>query len=105
MGNHPHYNVIISARAQQMLMNHVLFLARKSPASARSAKNELMKSIRSLSIMPERFPFLDGEFVPFNKYPKMLAVSQYLILYQIKDQTVYVDYIVDCREDYGWLIR
>jgi hypothetical protein len=26
-------------------------------------------------------------------------------LYQVKDQAVYVDYIVDCRQDYGWLLR
>ncbi len=37
------------------------------------AKNELMDAIRSLHQMPERFPFLEAEFIPPNKYHKMFA--------------------------------
>ena len=98
------YKVIVADRARQMLVGHVRFLAQKSPAAARKAKNDLMNAIRSLSIMPERFPFLTAEFIPPNKYHKMFVEKWYLILYQIKDQTVYVDYIVDCRQDYEWLL-
>ena len=64
-----------------------------------------MDAIRSLYQMPERFPFLNAEFIPTNKYHKMFAEKCYLILYQVKDQMVYVDYIVDCRRDYEWLVR
>jgi len=105
MENKPQYRVIVSGRARQMLAGHVRFLAQKSPPAARKVKNDLMDAIRSLYQMPERFPFLDAQFIPLNKYHKMFAAKWYLILYQIKDQTVYVDYIVDCRQDYGWLIR
>jgi len=55
--------------------------------------------------MPERFPFLKAEFIPPNKYHKIFVAKCYLVLYQIKGQTVYVDYIIDCRQDYGWLMR
>ena len=96
---------MVSERARPMLAGHVRFLAQKSPTSARKVKNELMDAIRSLSIMPERFPFLNAEFIPLNKYHKMFVEKRYLILYQIKDQTVYVDYIVDCGQGYGWLVR
>jgi len=99
------YKVIVSDHARQMLAGHVGFLAQKSPVAVRKAKNDLINAIRSLSIMPERFPFLIAEFIPLNKYHKMFVEKYYLILYQIKDQTVFVDYIVDCREDYGWLVR
>lgn len=99
------YKVVVSDRARQMLAGHVRFLAQKSPTAARRTKNELMDAIRSLSTMPERFPFLNTEFIPLNKYHKMFVEKWYLILYQIKDQTVYVDYIVDCRQDYGWLVK
>lgn len=88
-----------------MLANHVQFMAQKSPSAARTVKNELMEAIRSLKEMPERFPFLEAEFIPPNKYHKMLVEKWYMILYQIKDQTVYVDYILDCRQDYGCLVR
>lgn len=99
------YKVIVSDRARQMLAGYVRFLSQKSPAAARKVKNDLMDAIRSLHQMPERFPFLNAEFVPLNKYHKMFVEKWYLVLYQIKNQTVYVDYIVDCRRDYGWLVR
>jgi plasmid stabilization system protein ParE len=99
------YELIVSERSRRMLAAHVQFMAQKNPSAARKVKNELMDAIRSLHQMPERFPFLEAEFIPPNKYHKMFVEKWYLILYQIKDQTVYVDYIVDCRQDYGWLIR
>ena len=105
MEKKPQYKVIVSDRARQMLASHVRFLAQKSPHAARRTKNELLDAIRSLSTMPERFPFLNAEFLPLNKYHKMSVEKWYFILYQVKDQTVYVDYIVDCRQDYGWLMR
>jgi plasmid stabilization system protein ParE len=105
MEKKPQNKVIISDRARQMLAGHVRFLAQKSPAAARQVKNDLMDAVRSLYQMPERNPFFDAEFIPPNKYHKMFVEKRYLILYQIKDQTVYVDYILDCRQDYGWLVR
>lgn len=101
----PHYKVIVSDRSRQMLANHVRFLAQNSPSAARKVKNELMEAIRSLHKMPERCPFLEAELIPPNKYHKIFVQKWYLILYQIKDQTVYVDYIVDCRQDYRWLVH
>lgn len=105
MEKKPQYKVLVSDRSRQMLAGHVRVLAQKSPIAARRIKNELMDAIRSLSTMPERFPFLNAEFIPLNKYHKMFVEKWYLILYQIKDQTVYVDYFVDCRQDYGWLVQ
>lgn len=101
----PKYNVIISDRSRQMLTNHIRFMAQKNPSAARQVKNELIAAIRSLQQMPQRFPFLDAEFIPPNKYHRMFEEKHCLISYQIKDQTVYVEYIVDCRQDYGWLLR
>lgn len=98
------HKVIVAERARQMLEGHIRFLAQKSPSGARKTKSELVSAIRCLYQMPERFPFLNAELIPPNKYHKMLVQKRYLILYQIKDQTVYVDYIMDCRQDYGWLI-
>ena len=105
MEKKPQYKVIVSDRARRMLAGHIRFLAQKSPTAARKVKNDLLDAIRSLHQMPERFPFLDAEFIPPNKYHKMFVEKWYLILYQIKDQKVYVDYIMDCRQDYGWLVR
>ena len=105
MEKKPQYRVVVSVRARQMLPSHIRFLAQKSPSASRKVKNKLMDAIRSLQQMSERFPFLQAEFIPPNKYHKMIVEKWYLILYQVKDQTTYVDYIVDCRQDYGWLLR
>jgi plasmid stabilization system protein ParE len=86
----PRYKVLVSDRARHMLAAHVHFLAEKSPEAARRTKNELMAAIRSLAHMPERFPFFIAEFVPPNKYHKMVVEKWHLVLYQIKDRTVYV---------------
>jgi len=88
-----------------MLGSNVKFIAQNSLLAARDTKEKILTAIRSLSSMPERCPFFDGEFVPRNKYHKMVVESRYLILYQIKDKTVYVDYVIDGRQDYSWLVR
>jgi len=98
------YKVIISDKARASLRAHTVFLANVSPTATNEMKKKVIAGIRSLSSMPERFPYLDDDLLPRNKYHKMVVDKRYLILYQIKDQTVYVDAIVDCRQDYGWLI-
>jgi len=99
------YRIEVSDRAKTMLGAHVKFLAQKSPSVAREMKVKILEAIRSLSSLPERCPFFDSEFVPRNKYHKMTVDSRYLILYQIKNETVFVDYIIDGRQDYSWLVR
>lgn len=105
MGEMFSYKIIVSDRARQMLGVHVRFLAEKSPEAARKTKNELLHAISSIAQMPERFPFLEAEFIPSNKYHKMLVEKRYLVLYQIQDEIVYVDYIVDCSQDCRWLVK
>ncbi|HCF91884.1 MAG TPA: plasmid stabilization protein [Firmicutes bacterium] len=87
-----------------MLASHIRFLAQKNPAAARQTKKDLMDDVRLLQQMPERFPFLKADFIPPNKYQKMFVEKWYLVIYQVRNQTVYVDYIVDCRQDYDWLL-
>lgn len=73
-----------------------LRLYASQPKSLYISKN-LMDAIRSLKEISEPFPFLEAEFIPPKKYHKMFVEKWYLILYQIKDQTVYVDYIGEDR--------
>ena len=44
-------------------------------------------------------------YITPNKYHKMLIEKWHPVLYQIQDDTVYVEYILDCRKDYSWLIK
>ncbi len=81
-----------------------VFWHRKALLLPSKVKNDLMGAIRSLQQIPERFPFLEAEFIPFNKYHKMFVEKVYLIFISDQDQMVYVDHIVDCRQDYEWLM-
>ena len=99
------YKVIISDRAKEMLGMHIRFLAQVNKPAAKKLKDRLVTEIRSLQDMPHRYPFFNETYIPSNKYHKIYIEYWYLVLYQIKDDTVYVDWIVDCRQDYQWLIK
>ena len=55
--------------------------------------------------MPQRCPWLKGEYIPRNVYRFILFEKRYMLIFQIVDHTVYADYVVDCWQDYGWLLR
>ena len=99
------YRVIVSAKATQMLVSHAAFLAQVSPEAAERLAVSFEKAANSLELMPQRCPWLTGEYIPRNAYRFILFEKRYVIIFQIVDNTVYADYVVDCRQDYGWLIR
>lgn len=104
MSSNQKYEVIVSDRAKRMLASHLRFLARVNRDAAAAKKAELMEAMHSLEHMPQRFPFFQEAYIPTNRYHKMFVAKWYLILYQIQDDTVFIDYILDCRQDYSWLI-
>lgn len=104
MGKNQVYRVIVSDKAKRMLGTHIRFLAQVNKQAAQEKKKEIIVALRSLSRMPQRFPFFESPYIVPNKYHKMFIETWYLVLYQIKDETVYVDYILDCRKDYHWLL-
>ncbi len=99
------YKVIISDRTRQDLAAQLRFLAQLSKPAAKKLKNRLISEIRSLADCPQRYPFLQEAYLPWNKYHKLYVENWYLVLYQIQDDTVYVDWILDCRQDYEWLLK
>jgi len=105
MAENKKYKVIVSDRAKRMLGTHIRFMAQVNKESATAKKKEIITAMRSLSQMPQRFPFFEEMYITPNKYHKMFIEKWYLILYQIQDNTVYVEYILDCRKDYSWLIH
>lgn len=99
------YRVIVSERATQMLVSHAAFLAQVSPEAAERLTAEFEKTANSLETMPQRCPWLTGEYIPRNAYRFILFEKMYMIIFQIVDDIVYADCVVDCRQDYSWLIH
>ena len=99
------YRVVVSARAAQMLVCHASFLAQASTAAAQRLTAEFEKAANSLEFMPQRCPWLTGDYIPRNTYRFILFEKRYMLIFQIMESTVYADYVVDCRQDYDWLLR
>lgn len=98
------YRVRVSPRAAHMLAEHAAFLARASRPAAVRLRTAFRESAASLVHYPERCPYLRDELLPKSKYRKLIFADTYLILYEIVGNTVLVQYVVDCRADYGWLL-
>lgn len=98
------YHVIVSEQAAQMLVSHAAFLAQVSPEAAERLTTEFEKTANSLEMMPQRCSWLTGEYIPRNAYRFILFEKRYMIIFQIIDDIVYADCVVDCRQDYSWLI-
>jgi plasmid stabilization system protein ParE len=103
--NKQRYTVIISDEAAQMLVSHARFLVQVSESAALRLIEVFNERVKSLEIWPERNPRLIDPSIPAGKYRKLLMEKRYLLIYQIKAGTVYVDAVLDTRQDYGWLLR
>ena len=89
----------------KMLASHVRFLANIDLKYAKRLHKEIISSAKSLKKLPERNSWLTDNVIAANKYRKMVISDSYLLIYQIKNETVYIDHIVDCRQDYMWLLK
>lgn len=103
MAENKKYKVIVSDRSKRMLGTHMRFMAQTGKDASAAKKKQLMAAMRSLSQLPQCFPFFEEMHITLNKYHKMFVEMRYLILCQIQDDTVYVEYILDCHRDYSWL--
>jgi plasmid stabilization system protein ParE len=93
------YKIVISEDALSMLDRHVEFLARASASAAHKFVNDILKDIDSLKKLPERYPVYENRFMTDNPYRRLLSGRRYLVLYELAKDTVFVDYILDCRQE------
>ncbi len=98
------YKVVVSVEAAQMLVSHSRFLAQVSENAALHLIAEFEEKAKSLEIFPERNPLLSDPLIPSGKYRKLLMAKRYLLVYQVKGLVVYIDAVVDCRQDYAFLL-
>lgn len=87
-----------------MLVSHARFLAQVSEPAALRLMEAFNEKARTLERFPERNPSMIDPLLPSGKYRKLLLEKRYLLVYQIKGETVYVDGVVDTRQDYSWLL-
>lgn len=99
------YEIAVSERALHMLGEHVAFISRVSLRAAKRLSMSFKTAINSLNENPQRCPWLKSENIPSNTYRFLIFEKRYMLIFQIRDNTVFVEYVLDCRRDYGWLIH
>jgi len=98
------YTVIIGGPATEMLVQHARFLAGASETAAQRLVLEFKVKAKTLETMPGRCPWLSHPLIPEHKYKKLIFEKHYMLIFQIIGKNVYVDAMVDCRQDYIWLL-
>ena len=66
------YTVIVSKRAMGMLVSHASFIAQASDTAALRLTDSFVFAANSLETMPQRCPFLNSDYIPKNKYRKLI---------------------------------
>ena len=92
------YKIIIDPSANDRMAEHFEFLARVSAPAASKLLDKLAKDILSLQKMPYRNPTYDRKYLQSGKYRYLISGKHYRIVYQILNDTVFVDDIQDCRQ-------
>jgi len=93
------YRVRIAPSAVDRMEEHFEFLAQVSSSAADKLRLELKKDIQSLQVMPYRNPSYRKCYLQPEKYRYLISQKRYRIIYQIVENTVFVDDIQDCRQN------
>lgn len=87
-----------------MINNYRVFIVNVNEKAAMQFIKEFNQKAKSLEQFPERNPYVIDPMIQEGKYHKIVIMKRYLLVYQIKDENVYVDALLDCRQDYKWLL-
>ena len=85
-----------------MLLRHTDFLAQVSPIAARRLVADAKNVASRLAINPYQFPYadeLDVPGVPLETYRKCIFGGRYKAIFIVEGNNVYIDAIVDCRQN------
>jgi plasmid stabilization system protein ParE len=99
------FNIDVTANAREMLASHALFLSNVSDKAAERLVEQFHKEVNSFHTWPERYTWLDSPKVPKHTFRKILFEKHYFILYHVDGDTVYVDAMVDGRQEYSRFLR
>ncbi len=93
------YTVIVSRRADEMLIWHARFLAQVRVSVARRMTSEFAKVLDELEQNPYQFPAELDYNLPGGAYRKALFSKWYKAVFSVVENAVYLDAILDCRQD------
>ena len=89
----------MSRHADEMLIQHVKFLARVSVPAAKRMVSEFELILDSLENNPYQYPVDDDCNLPKGMYRKALFCKWYKSLFSVSETKVFLDAVVDCRQN------
>lgn len=92
-------SVIVSSRVDEMLLRHMEFLARVSLPAAKQFRKEFASLLEEWKQNPYQFPWETDPNLPEHTYRKALFFQRYKALFVVEESNVYLDAVVDCRQD------
>lgn len=82
-----------------MLVRHTRFLANVSVTAAKGLAKEFEEVLDALEDNPFQFPVETDYDLPPGQYRKALFCKRYKALFAVEDKTVYLDTVLDCRQN------
>jgi len=92
------YKVIVDPAVNDKMYDHFEFLARVSESAAERLLENLVEDMYSLERLPYRNPVFNRPYLRSGKYRYMVSCERYLIVYQIVENTIFIDDIQDSRQ-------
>ena len=92
------YTVIVDPAVNDRMYDHFEFLARVNESAAERLLDQLADDMQSLRHLPYRNPVFNRPYLKSGKYRYMVSCEKYLIVYQIVDNTVFIDDVQDSRQ-------
>ena len=92
------YTVVVDPAVNDRMYEYFEFLARVSESAAEKLLHNLVENMYSLERIPYRNPVFNRPYIKSGKYRYMVTCERYLIVYQIVENTVFIDDIQDSRQ-------
>ena len=95
------YTVVVREKCLVSFENHLDFLANVNLEATESLHNAFWDVINALTTFPERNPLIRIAADPDMAYRRALLEKHHALLYEIGGTVVYVDVVVDLRQNIG----
>ena len=88
-----------------MLKLHINYLKLSSFINANHFREIILQSAKELEYFPKRYPLFLVPEISNKKYRKMVVDKRYLLLYEVIGESVWINLILDCRQNYKWFLK
>ena len=95
------YTVVVREKCLTSFENHLEFLANVNINAAENLHNSFWDVARTLTAFPERNPLIRLSADPDAEYRRALLGKHHAVLYEVAGKNVFIDAVVDLRQNIG----